>query len=134
MRSKYRSNIYAFMGLVSTLLGGYALERATAYFAMTGDSVGGAAFGAAGIGLLIVAVAHFYMAAGYRFGLLEAVEGSLDRATLRTKSGVVAEAVRIRFLRKPDARDSNSSPSNRYVFFISDWRPWVCPESGFLTD
>lgn len=134
MRPEYRSNIYAFMGLASILLGSYALERATAYFGMTGDSVGGAAFGFAGFGLLVVAVAHFYMAAGYRFGSLEAVEGSLDSATLRTKSGVVAKAVRIRILRKPDASDPNSTPSNRYVFFISDWRPWVCPKSMFLKD
>jgi hypothetical protein len=87
MRLEYRSNIYAFMGLASILLGSYALERAVAYFGMTGDSVGGAAFGFAGVSLLVVAVAHFCMAAGYRFGRLEAVEGSLDSATLRTRSG-----------------------------------------------
>ncbi|MDN7699575.1 hypothetical protein R0290_10660 [Burkholderia semiarida] len=134
MRPESRANAYAIMGLGSTLLGSYALERAIAYFGITGDSVGGIAFGGAGICLFVVAVAHFYMAIGYRFGRLEAVEGSPESATLKAEVGVVAKAVKIRFLRRPDARNSISEQGTRYIFFIGNGRPWVCPESRFLMD
>ncbi len=122
------------MGLAATVLGGYAVRQSMLYVSLTGDLFGGGVFGLAGVGLWVVAVAHFYMAAGYRFGRVEFVTGSLSSATLRTKSKVIAEGVSINFLRKPDADDLNATPDNRYVFFISGWRPWVCPESGFLMD
>lgn len=134
MKPETRSNTYALMGLASTLLGGYALRQAMTYVGMTDDSVGAGVFGLAGISLLAAGVAHFYMAAGYRLGRLEAVTGNLSSATLKAKSGVVAEAVRIRFLRKPDADNASAEPAERYVFFVSEWKPWVCPESGFLRE
>ncbi|WP_175820983.1 hypothetical protein [Burkholderia sp. BCC0419] len=134
MKPELRANAYAIMGLASTLLGSYALERAITYFGITGDSVGGVAFGGAGICLFVVAVAHFYMAIGYRFGRLEAVEGSLESATLKARAGVVAKAVKICFLRRPDAKKSISEHGARYIFFIGNGRPWVCPESRFLRD
>jgi len=132
MKPESRSNIYALMGLASILLGAYALRQTLTYLGMTGDSVGASVFGLAGISLLIVAGAHFYMAWGYRFGSIEAVTGSLRSATLIARSGVVAKAVKIRFLRKPDADNLNTTPDSRYVFFVSNWRPWVCKESRFL--
>ncbi|WP_175241132.1 MULTISPECIES: hypothetical protein [Burkholderia cepacia complex] len=134
MRPESRANAYAIMGLGSILLGSYALERAIVYFGITGDSVGGIAFGGAGICLFVIAVAHSYMAIGYRFGRLEAVEGSLESATLKAGAGVVAKAVKIRFLRRPDAKNSISEQGTRFIFFIGNGRPWVCPESRFLMD
>ena len=57
-----------------------------------------------------------------------------NTATLRTRSGVVAESVRIRLLRKPDAGNSGSKTNHHFVFFIGNCRPWVCPESSFLKE
>jgi hypothetical protein len=134
MKPESRSNIYAVMGIASLLLGGYALRQALRYIGMTSDSVGASIFALAGVSLLVVAIVHFYMATGYRFGQLEAVTGSLNCATLMNRSGVIAEGVRIRFLGKPDEDNLSTAPNSRYVFFVSGWRPWVCPVSGFLRE
>jgi hypothetical protein len=134
MNPKCSSNIYAVFGLASLLLGAYTIQKTLEYSVTTGDMVGAGVFGLAGVILMVVSVVHFYMAIGYKFGQLERVTGSLQSATLKSEKSVIAEAVKIRFLRKPDADNLNATPENRYVFFISGWRPWVCPESGFLKE
>lgn len=134
MKPESRSNAYALMGIAALVLGGYAFRQTIRYVGISGDTLGAGLFGLAGIGLVTVAVAHIYMAAGYRFGRLESVTGSLNTATLRTRSGVVAESVRIRLLRKPDAGNSGSKTNHHFVFFIGNCRPWVCPESSFLKE
>ena len=132
MKPESRSNIYAIFGFGSLSAAAYAFRKTFEYLGLTGGTVGTLAFGLAGVILMIVAVAHFYMASAYRFGQLEAVTGNFQSATLEAKSGVIAKAIEIRFVRKPDADDLSTTPESRYVFFIGGWRPWVCLESGFL--
>jgi hypothetical protein len=134
MKPESRSTVYALMGVGSIVLGGYTLRQAVTCLRMSGDSFGAALLGLAGIGLVLVAAAHLYMAAGYRFGRLDAVTGSGSTATLWTRSGMVANGVRISLVRKPDADNLSAKSVNRYVFFVGDWKPWVCPESEFLRE
>ncbi|WP_442808984.1 hypothetical protein [Trinickia soli] len=126
-----RWKVFAALGTGAFALGLYALWNTLLYMSISGDATGTTFFGCAAFCLLLVAGLHWYMAAGFKYGALDLVTGTLVAATLQQGSRVVVSATRIQFIRKLDADNLTLTPENRYVFFVCAYRPWVCKEAQF---
>jgi hypothetical protein len=132
MMLKSRWKWYAGFGVGSFVFGAYLARRTLLYLWATGDPRGAIIFGLSSLGLFVVGVLHLYMAAGIRFGRVDAVTGTREAATLRRGGQIVAEACQIRLVRDLYYDDPSVEPANRYLFFICGYRPWVCAQASFL--
>lgn len=131
MSAKVRWKVLAVFGAGAFALALYSMWKALAHHRTSGDVLGTVIFGCAALGLLLTAGLHWYMAAAFRFGEVDLVTGSLSAATLRRGNRVVLSETTVQFVRRLEADDVSVAPNDRYVFFISAYRPWVCREAQF---
>ena len=131
MNPTARWRALAALGGGAFSLGLYATWQTLRYFADSEDAMGALIFGCAAFGLLLTAGAHWYMAAGFKFGRLDLVAGSMAAVTLRQGHRTVIASAKVQFVRKLDADNASLAPDDRYVFLICSYRPWVCKEVDF---
>lgn len=131
MNPDTRWKVFAALGIGAFALGIYAVWKTWLYFNASADTTGAAIFGGVALCLLLVAGLHWYMAAGFKFGRLDLVTGSMSAATLQQGNRAVIAAAKVQFVRKLDAHNASLTANDRYVFFICSYRPWVCKEADF---
>ena len=118
--------IFGFFGFA---LGSYALFK-TLQFKNTQDNFSGLIlfFSVTGI-CFLASMINFYIAYGFKYGMIDQVAGSYDLATVTRSNKKVFESS-LWFVRH--LNDSDSSEKEKYVFFISRYLPWICLDSNFL--
>ena len=131
MKAESHWKIFAALGAGAFAFSLYAFWKTLLYFNTSEDTTGVAILGCAALSLLLVAGLHWYMAAGFKFGQLDLVTGTLAAATLHQGSRVVMATTKVQFVRKLDADNLSLTPNDRYVFVICAYRPWVCKEAQF---
>lgn len=131
MKAELRGQLFAVLGIGAFALSLYLFWKAALYFKTSNDTTGVAVLGCAALSLLVVAGLHWYMAAGFKFGQVDLVTGTVTAATLQQGHRAVAARAKIQFVRKLDADNASLTAEERYVFFICAYRPWVCKEARF---
>jgi hypothetical protein len=127
-----RWKIYALLGCSGLALGLYvfcmvlSLDSSTEHY-RTSFWISSAT----GVVIVLAGLLNFYTAFGFKFGKIDAVVGSRRSAVLIRGENNVRDEVRIRAVRYLDSDQLDLTDDQRLIFFIGNWRPWVCPVSGF---
>jgi hypothetical protein len=132
MNDGARWQIYALLGFSGIALGLYvfsvvwSLDSSTEHYRTSFWFIS-----ATGVVIVLAGLVNFYTAFGFKFGRIDAVVGSRRSAVLIRGEKNVRKAVHIRLLRYLDSDQLDLTDDQRLIFFIGNWRPWVCPVSGF---
>lgn len=134
MKTDKRFWIYTAMSIVAFVLSAYAVRLGFEALAVTSILLDFLVFLVAALVFAVSGVALLYFALSFKFGIVEEVFGSRNSATLVLAGKEVRAGGRIRYLKHLETDDESIGEDEKTVFFIVDWRPWVCVSKNFRLD